>query len=125
MTERDEALFGIYQSVADRVPFGAEEFARRLDGWDVIPVCDGTEVIGGVLSKGNEIHVGFGKRLKASGRRYIRTELNKTIDKYGFALTSVQPQNSAGLRFCERLGFVKVGESNEAILLRCDRSNYK
>jgi len=125
MTPQDRALIMIYESVKDRLNIGLVSYIEAVKDWDVVPLTEQGEIIGGVLLKSNEIHVGFGKKLKASGRRYIRMALNKTIDKYGFALTSVQPQNSVGLRFCERLGFVKVGESNEAILLRCDRSNYK
>jgi hypothetical protein len=36
----------------------------------------------------------------------------------------VQSENIVGLRFCERLGFVKLGEEDGKIVLRCDRSSY-
>lgn len=122
---RDEAIKQIYKAVRGRAPFNLEEFVHMLTSWEVTPLYDRGELIGGVLSKDNELHVGCGERPRTSTRRYIKETLNQTIDKYGFAITSVQAQNSVGLRFCERLGFVKVGEANGAVLLRCDRSNYK
>lgn len=125
MTPQDRALIMIYESVKHRVPMGLVEYIEAVKSWNVTPLTENGEVIGGVLSKENELHVGLGKTFKASTRRYIRECLNITLDKYGFALTRVQAQNSVGLRFCQRLGFVKVGELNDVILLRCDRSNYK
>ena len=122
---RHEAIKLVYKSIRGRAPFGLEEFVQMLRSWEVTPLYDQGILVGGVLSKDNELHVGYGERPRASIRRYIHEILNQTIDKYGFAITMVQPQNSAGLRFCERLGFVQVGERNGSILLRCDRSNYK
>lgn len=122
---RDEAIKMVYKSIKGRAPFDLQSFVEMLRTWDVIPLLEDGQVIGGVLSKGNELHVGYGEKPKASIRRYVKEILNQTIDKYGFAITTVQPQNSAGLRFCERLGFVKVGENHGAYMLRCDRSNYK
>jgi N-dimethylarginine dimethylaminohydrolase len=115
----------IYESVKHRLPIGFEQYAEAVKDYDIVPMTESGKVIGGVMLKGNEIHVGLGERIKASARRYIRECLNRTLDKYGFALTSVQAQNSVGLHFCQRLGFTKVGEANGTILLRCDRSNYK
>lgn len=125
MTKRNEALTLIYRSVAHRATISETVFVQALQDWEVTPVYDGGEVIGGVLSKDNEIHIGVERPFHFSGRRYIREVLQKTIDKYGFAITTVQPQNSGGLRFCKRLGFVEIGERGGNILLRCDRSNYK
>lgn len=124
MTERDTAIKMIYKSVKGRAPFALEEFVEMLSTWEVEPLTDGGETIGGVLLKGNEMHVGFAEKPKSSIRRYIRSYLKATIDKYGCAVTSVSETNTRGLRFCERLGFVKFGEHNGNILLRCDRSHY-
>jgi len=124
MTEREEALGMTYKSVAHRVPFGAEAFVQAMQGWDVMPVRDGQELIGSILSKENEVHIGLCKKPRSSIGRYIRAAMRKAIDNHGFAITSVQAQNSEGLRFCERLGFVKVGEKGGSILLCCDRSKY-
>jgi len=122
---REEALQKIYNSVSGRASFSAGAFCAALADWEVTPVFDAGEIIGGVLSKDNEIHIGVERPFHFSGRRYIREVLQKTIDKYGFAITTVQPQNSGGLKFCKRLGFVEIGERAGNILLRCDRSNYK
>lgn len=122
---REEALRKTYASIAHRVVFSAEEFIDALRDWQVTPVHDGGELIGSILSKSNEVHMGVCRRPRASVWRVMRTVLHGTIDKYGFAITTVQPQNSDGLRFCERLGFVQIGETGGNILLRCDRSNYR
>ena len=122
---REQTLHKIYESVKDRATCSEEVFASALVDWDVIPLLQDGELIGGVLAKSNELHVGVAAPVTASKRRYIREILQKTIDKYGFAITTIQPQNSVGLRFCERLGFVKIGERDGNILLRCDRSNYR
>lgn len=124
MTEREEALKATYRSVAHRATYGEDVFVNALKDWEVVPVWDRQELIGSILAKENELHIGLYRRPGASIGRYIRAAMRKTIDKYGFAITTVQPQNSAGLRFCERLGFVKVGEKGGNFLLRCDRSNY-
>jgi RimJ/RimL family protein N-acetyltransferase len=92
--------------------------------WSVVPLHEDGQIIGGVLIKENELHVGYGEKPRASIRPYIKEILGGVIGKYGFAMTTVQADNPAGLRFCERLGFVKLGEENGTIRLRCDRSNY-
>jgi len=101
MTPQDRALIMVYESVKHRLPFGF-----------------------GVLAKGNEIHVGYGIKPKSTIRSHIRATLENMIDKYGYVVTAVMADNKSGLRFCERLGFVKLGEENGTIKLRCDRSNY-
>lgn len=122
---REEALRKTYQSVAHRANYSAEVFISALKDWDVTPVYDGEELVGSILSKSNELHIGLCRRPKASIWRFIRNALHGTIDKYGFAITAVQPQNNGGLRFCERLGFTRIGERDGNILMRCDRSSYQ
>ena len=125
MTPENRALIMIYESVKHRLSMGFEQYAEAVKDYDILPLTESGKVVGGVMAKGNELHIGIGTQFKASARRYIREYFNRTLDKYGFALTSVQAQNSVGLHFCQRLGFTKVGEANGTILLRCDRSNYK
>lgn len=124
MTERDAAIKLVYKSVSGRAPFALEDFMQMLKLWEVIPLHENGQIIGGVLLKENEVHVGYGEKPKASIRPYIKEILGGVIDKYGFAVTKVQAGNPRGLRFCERLGFVKIGEEGGTIRLRCDRSNY-
>jgi len=124
MTPQDRALIMVYESVKHRLTISMVEYLEALKDWEVIPLTEDGQVIGGVLLKGNEIHVGYGVKPKRSIRAYIRSILGGVVDKYGWAVTQVQEENHAGLRFCERLGFIKFGAQNGTILLRCDRSNY-
>lgn len=124
MTPQDRALIMVYESVKDRLTIGMVEYLEALKDWEVVPLTESGRVIGGVLLKGNEIHAGYGEKPKASIRAHIRDTLKEVIDKHGWAVTQVREENHAGLRFCERLGFVKFGAQNGTILLRCDRSNY-
>jgi hypothetical protein len=122
---RDIALKMVYESVKHRVDMSYEDFAAGLKDWKCIPLYEDGEIIGGVIVKLNEIHIGYGKRPKAASiRRYIKEILNKTIRKYGHAVTAVRKDNPAGLGFCKRLGFEHVGELGNQLLLRCDRSKY-
>lgn len=124
MTPQDRALIMVYESVKHRLTIGLVEYLEAVKDWEVIPLTESGRVIGGVLVKDNEIHVGYGVKPIRSIRSYIRAVLGGVIDKHGFAITTVQAENLAGLRFCERLGFVKLSTNDGKILLRCDRSNY-
>lgn len=124
MTPQDYALLMVYASVKHRLKMGVAEYIEALKEWDIVPLTESGRVIGGVLIKGNEIHVGYGVKPKASIRGYIKKILGGVIKEHGYAVTQVQAENLAGLRFCERLGFVKLSAYDGRILLRCDRSNY-
>ena len=120
-----DALLMIYESIKHRVNFEFDVYENAVKNWDVLPLIENNVVIGGVLIKDNEIHVGYGIKPKSTILPYIKSILNKTIDKYGYVTTSVMEENEAGLRFCKRLGFTKISKENDTIKLRCDRSNYK
>jgi hypothetical protein len=124
MTPQDRALVMVYESVKHRLTIGLVEYLEAVKDWEVIPLTESGRVIGGVLIKDNEIHVGYGIKPIGCIRAYIRAILGGVIDKYGCAITTVQVENLIGLRFCERLGFVKLSTNDGKILLRCDRSNY-
>jgi len=124
MTPQDRAMLMLYTSVKHRLTIGVAEYLEALKDWTVVPLTNSGRVIGGVLLKGNEIHVGYGEKPTGSIRAHIRATLKEVIDEYGCALTVVQAENLAGLRFCERLGFVKLSAHDGKVLLRCDRSNY-
>jgi RimJ/RimL family protein N-acetyltransferase len=124
VTPQDRAMLMVYTSVKDRLNVGLVEYLKALESWDVVPLTESGRVIGGVLVKGNEVHIGYGVKPKASIRGHLRATLREVLDKHGCALTQVQTENLAGLRFCERLGFVKLSAYDGKILLRCDRSNY-
>ena len=115
----------IYESIKNRVNFEFDVYEKAVKDWNVLPLIENNKVIGGVLIKDNEIHVGYGIKPKSTILPYIKSILNETINKYGHVTTSVMEENETGLRFCKRLGFTRIGEENGTIKLRCDRSNYK
>jgi hypothetical protein len=120
-----DALLMVYESIKHRVNFEFDVYENAVKDWDVLPLVENNIVIGGVLIKDNEIHVGYGIKPRSTILPYIKSTLNQIISKYGYAVTSVMKENEAGLRFCKRLGFTRIGEENGTIKLRCDRSNYK
>ena len=124
MTPQERALLMVYTSVKGRILMGVDQFFEAAKDYDVIPLTERGEVVGGVLIKGNEAHIGYGRKPKASIRPHLRATLGELLKTYGYVLTTVQSENIVGLRFCERLGFVKLGEEDGKIVLRCDRSSY-
>jgi hypothetical protein len=124
MNNQAIALELIYNSVKHRLAIDFDAFASSLNGWDIVPLSHDGQIIGGVLVKGNEIHVGYGVAPKASIRGHIKLTLANLIARYGSAVTKVASSNSKGLRFCERLGFVKLAEQDGIVLLECNGSKY-
>ena len=124
MTPQDRAMLMVYTSVKDRLTMGVVEFLDVLKDWDVVPLTEAGRVIGGVLIKGNEVHIGYGVKPKSSIRGHLRATLKEVLDKHGYAVTIVEADHLTGLRFCERLGFVKLSTQDGIVQLRCDRSNY-
>jgi len=118
------ALHMIYKSVEHRLPIGFEEFSNAVSDWEVMPLTQNGKLIGGVITKENEIHVGYAEKPKASIRANIKETLIPLIKKHGFVVTSVQKDNINGLNFCKRLGFVETGRDSDKISLRCDGSHY-
>ena len=118
------ALHMIYKSVEHRLPIGFDEFSNTVADWEVIPVEQRGKLFGGVIVKGNEIHVGFAEKPTASIRGNIKSVLKPLFEKHGFVVTSVQKDNINGLNFCKRLGFVETGRDSDKISLRCDGSHY-
>lgn len=124
MTDEQKAVQMIYISVKSRIGCSFEQFAEALKDWKFIPLTENNEVIGAVMQKGNELHIGYGKKAKSSILRHIRQPLRDAINNYGFAETSVMEGNERGLAFCKRLNFVEIGRDNGKILLRCDGTKY-
>jgi hypothetical protein len=106
------------------LPIGFDEFSNAVADWEVIPVEQRGKLFGGVIVKGNEIHVGFAEKPTASIRGNIKSVLKPLFEKHGFVVTSVQKNNINGLNFCKRLGFVETGRDSDKISLRCDGSHY-
>jgi hypothetical protein len=116
--ERHEALYAAWESCRDRWPIGYGEFAKAMQGWSVEPVRVDGRIVGAMLMRGAEIHVGVkddGKRRWAT-RRFLRATLGKTVRAHGRAVTAVMHDNERGQAFVQRLGFVPVGTLPKAIL---------
>lgn len=124
MTEQEQAVFMIYESVKQRLPINFSQFQEALKDWEFVPLTENGQIIGAVMQKGNEIHVGYGIKPKASIKKHLKQTLNILLEKYGEVVTSVQKGNDRGLEFCKRLNFIQIGQENDKILLKCERSKY-
>ena len=79
MTPQERALIMVYESVKHRLPFGFEEYAEAIKDFDIVPLTQDGRVIGGVLAKDNEIHVGYGIKPKGTIRSHIKATLKASI----------------------------------------------
>lgn len=122
--QKEHAIFMVYESVKHRAPINFSQFCEAVKDWTFIPLTQNGEIIGAVMQKENEIHVGYGKKPRASIKKHIKQTLNDMLDKYGSVVTSVQKGNDKGLSFCERLNFIQTGQEEDRILLKCERSKY-
>lgn len=117
MTERQEALEAAYESSRNRLKLPKDKFMDAFGSWIVCPVRVSGAIVGGVLLKGNEVHVAVSKSSEGRwlSRSLIRRVLGNLISRYGVAVTSVMKDNERGQRFVERLGFQRVGEKEGTI----------
>jgi len=119
-----DAVKMLYESVRDRLNIGFYDFELALRDWEIVPLTEQKKTIGAIMRKGNELHIGYGVKPRASIRRHIRPVLQKAIKDYGCAVTKIQSDNRTGQQFCERLGFTEVSREGNTIFLRCDGSKY-
>ena len=124
MSDKEKAIKMIYESIKNRLNMSFEDFYKIMLDWEISPLKEQNVVIGGVLSKGNELHVGYGIKPSASIRKHIKETLKRIIDQYGSAITSVMEENQKGINFCKRLGFVEFKREQSKIYLKCDRCIY-
>jgi len=118
-------LFGaLYQSVEHRINISFEQFVESLKDWTPIGLYENGELIGCVIQKENEVHIGYKNKPKASIRKHLKETLKKVIDEYGYAITYVAEDNIEGLKFCKRLGFYELNKEHSKIKLKCDRCKY-
>jgi hypothetical protein len=118
------ALGVLYASVKHRIGVDFCTFSELLKYWETIPLYENGELIGCVIRKENELHIGYKKKPTASIRNHLKQTLKKTLNEYGWAKTSVSIDNISGLRFCKRLGFYEIGQEKSKINLKCDRCKY-
>lgn len=119
-----KAIELLYNSVKERLPMSFEQFANAMKDWELVELMQKNELVGVVMIKGNELHVGYKSVPKASIKKHINETLAKLIKKFGFAVTTVQKTNERGLKFCKRLGFTVTDEKEGKIYMKCDRSKY-
>lgn len=120
----NKAINAIYMSIKDRLNITPEQFAEAMQDWEFVELKEGDEVIGAVMAKENELHIGYSKKPKFSIRKHLKNTLRKTIDLYGSARTTVMKSNEKGINFCKRLGFEIEKEDQDRLYLKCDRCNY-
>jgi hypothetical protein len=113
----------LYKSIEDKADFSFEEFEGYLDGWEIIPIHEGKELIGTAIRKGNELHVGFIKQGNCI-RRAIRQTIGEILKEYGKVVTQVHVHNDRGIKFCHRLGFENKVIREGIITMECVRCNY-
>lgn len=119
-----EALSKLYLSVSDRLQMDFDAFCQAVKDWKIVPLAENGKVIGAVMEKGNEVHIGYGDKPTACIRGHLRKTLKEVIDQYGCAVTFVQKDNQRGLNFCKRLGFVEKSLEKDKIRLECKESKY-
>lgn len=124
MSEQEQAVRAIYDSVSNRLICDFATFASCLKDWRIVPLVQNNTVIGGVMVRDNEIHVGFSQRPLASGLRYIKNTLGEILARFDAAVTYVMESNKQGLAFCYRLGFTPVNVKNGSIYMECTRCPY-
>ena len=120
----NKAINAIYLSIKDRLNITPEQFAEAMQDWEFVELKEGNDVIGAVMVKENELHIGYSKKPKFSIRKHLKDTLRKTIDLYGYATTTVMKSNEKGINFCKRLGFEVEKEDQDRLYLKCDRCNY-
>jgi len=121
---RKQAIAMLYESVKTRVNMSSDLFENSLKDWDVVPLEQKNEIIGAVILKKNEIHVGYGKKPTASIIQHIRKTLANIINQFGLAITIIDSKNEKGLNFCQRLGFVITKINGGLVHMKCERCNY-
>src|SRR5690348_5704201 len=87
---RDVALRAAYQSVRGRRFVTEQNFRSFIADWDVYPVRVNGDVVGAVVTKGEQMHAciaeGFGRWLS---RKVLRETLYKILKQHGMAVTTV------------------------------------
>lgn len=115
----------LYESAKDKLPPGTTlaHYEKLLKGWEIIPIYEGSELIGTAIRKDTELHVGFVKQGHCI-RKDIKRTIGTILKEEGFVTTIVRSNNLKGLRFCERLGFEREWEQDGLIFLKLTRCKY-
>lgn len=114
----------LYESVSNRITIDKDVFKQNLQDWQTTGLYEQGELIGCVIQKKNEVHIGYKRKPTASIRHHLKMTLKKVIDEYESAITYVLEDNKKGLNFCKRLGFYEILQEQGKIKLKCDRCKY-
>ncbi len=112
--DRAAALDAGWTILMDRLAahgIGREQFEAAVSDHDVKAIQDGEAVIGMFMANGPEVHVAVlpAYRCRWFSRRLLRDALSPIVEQFGYVKTSVMPDNTAGMRFVQRLGFERNG----------------
>lgn len=118
------AITAVWHSIGDRVSVSLEHYHAATRDWVVVPIRSGEEIVGGVLIRHHEMHLGVTRTPDRSSRAIVRQVLEKALLAYGSVVTIGYRSNPQGLEFCKRLGFEVMWEDEETIQLRCTRCPY-
>lgn len=110
-----DALRALHQAIAQRTSLSFEEFVEQVRDFDIHPVRDQGEIIGAVMTRGNEIHLGVTRTPKGAHLGELRSILAGIIMRHGTARTSVMHGNHAGMVFCRRIGFEETGRNERGV----------
>lgn len=122
-TEALRAAFYACKARADASGLSEEKFISGFVGWEIIPVVVGGNIVGSVMLNGPEMHVAVSEfvRRKWATPALWRKVIDKTLDQYGFAVTSAMEGNAQGLEFVKRIGFVEISRHGGVIVFRLDK----
>lgn len=123
--DRDQAVEAMWQGLEHRWPGTRSDFDRMISQHIVIPTRDQDEIVGGVMIRGNEIHVSYSRAPRtASMRTYIKIIIQGLLDQYGLIRTRVMTNNLHGIKFCQRLGFEITKQTPTVTHMSCRRCHY-
>jgi hypothetical protein len=121
-----KTIFRARKTALQKRGIGYFAFERICDGWHAEPICFAGEAItGGVLTRGNVIHVAFEKPPKASVRGFIRRHLKPLVEKFGSAITCIELENQKAIEFDKRLGFEEFKRDNEYVYLEIRKMRHE
>lgn len=112
--DRFEALRRMHSGLLGRFPaLRLADTVEAFDGWHVEPVRIGEWIVGALVVKGNEIHVGVEHMARGHWltRAWLRSHVAPLLRKHGSLTTSVIQGHRAGHEFVTRIGF-KVAQQD-------------
>jgi len=91
-----------------------DDFVEKLKEFDVWGIVD-DEPVGIIIFDGNCIHISILKEYFGRCGFVIKRALNLALKKYGSLIGLVDRNDTNAMSFNERLGFKKIGNTNDFI----------